>query len=100
MNLVKQWYFDCECSSMEHTARFNLTFWENEEPSMYMDVYLSTGGFWHRVKHAIAYVLGKKCNYGDFGSWLVKENDIERIKKMIHDYEQGLNEFKAKQTSI
>lgn len=77
-------YFDCKCSSSEHTLRFVYDPLENE---IYTEVFLDQNrGFFKRIWVAIKYIFGYKCQYGHFDCWLMKEEDcaglIELLKKV------------------
>ena len=71
-------YFECRCSSPEHTLRFSYD--EDEDfPCVYVHVFLSNGPWYKRVWDALKYVFGYKCRYGHFDEFLLRLEDCDRL---------------------
>lgn len=74
-------YIECKCESAEHTIRFVEDKNENEisveiQLSQYMNVF-------QRIWNSIKYICGYKCKYGHWDVTLIKNEDRERIIKLL-----------------
>ncbi len=87
---LKTEYFDCECSSAEHTLRFIYL-----EPhkiggvecpaELYTEIHLNQyRNFFKRIWVAIKYVFGYKCQYGHWDVWTLNHNDCERLRDLVN----------------
>lgn len=74
-------YFSCACSAMEHTVR--LTYYDDD---FFLEIFLDNGTFWNRLVNGIKYIFGFKSKYGHFGSWLLRREDVGRLKEMLEKY--------------
>ena len=84
-------YFDCECSSPEHTLRFvfdTVSLWdEAEKPQIYTEIYLDQyRNVFKRIWIAIKYIFGYKCRYGHWDCWCLNEKDAYRLKELCEEY--------------
>ena len=71
-------YFECRCSTPEHTLRF--WFDDDEEfPCVYASVFLDNDPWHKRVWRGIKYILGYKCRYGHFNEFLLRPEDADRL---------------------
>ena len=71
-------YFECRCSSDEHTLRL----WfddDPEDPSVYASVFLAELPFHRRLWEGLRYILGRKCRYGHFQEFILRPEDRERL---------------------
>jgi hypothetical protein len=88
-NIVEE-HFTCKCSSFEHTVRFVYYVEQDgsiDDEGLYLSVRLcSSGGFFHRVKRALAYVFGYKCRYGDYDEVVFKRQDADRLRDLLDTY--------------
>jgi hypothetical protein len=75
---------------MEHTLRFILDEDENLV-ELYLDIYLghSYYGFWGRLWAGIKYVLGFRSKYGHFGSWILQQEDADRLSILLDKYKNS-----------
>ena len=80
-------YFDCICTSIEHTIRFVLSFYE-DDPEIHLEVYLNQyRNVFKRMWTAIKYIFGYKCKYGHWDCWeLSSIEDAERLKDILEKY--------------
>ena len=82
-------YFDCKCSSPEHTLRFVY-----DEDDIYIEIYLRQyRNFFKRIWIAIKYIFGYKCQYGDWDCFILKEDDIQRMIRLLTKKEKKYNIF-------
>ena len=87
---MKTEYFDCECSSSEHTLRF--CYFEPykgdgfiEPAELYAEIHLNQyRSFWKRIWVAIKYVFGYKCQYGHWDVWTLNHKDCERLRDLVN----------------
>lgn len=82
-------YYECRCESPEHVLRFTYSEEEYYKPDekeavVYLNVFLSTGGFWHRVKEGVKYIFGHKSKYGHFDDWIMKREDAEKLRDLFN----------------
>jgi len=73
--------FICECNSADH----QLVFIHDDEDNMtYVHVHLSTyRGFFKKLKYAIKYVCGYKSRYGAWDEFILKHDDVGRLKEHL-----------------
>ncbi len=82
-------YFDCTCSSSEHTLRFcyfkpykGKDFTEDAE--LYAEIHLNQyRNIFKRIWVAIKYVFGYKCRYGHWDVWTLNQKDCERLRNLV-----------------
>ena len=75
------YWFECSCYDDEHTIRFTL---DKEYKEIYTSVYLGTHlNFFQRVWLAVRYTFGYKSKHGAFGNWILREEDIVKLSKML-----------------
>lgn len=91
-------FFECECSSDEHTLRFVLDLDENppktkngtlfpRHPELYTGVFLNHHGYWyHRLWRGLKYIVGYKCKYGHFDQFLLQEEDAKRLINLVERF--------------
>lgn len=76
-------YFECRCFSDEHALRLTLDL-DPEDPGIYASVYLGTHrGFWGRLWYGLRYAFGYQSRYGAFHCWLMRPEDVARLRGMI-----------------
>jgi len=86
---MKTEYFDCICSSAEHTLRFcyfkpNKESKFRDDAELYAEVHLNQyRSFWTRVWVAIKYVFGYECQYGHWDVWTLDRKDCERLRDLV-----------------
>lgn len=79
-------FIECQCGSDEHVLRFTLSVDEDEQ-EIYTSVFLNQWESWYkRVWHAIKYVFGYKCKYGDWDCTILGETEVDQLQKMIDDF--------------
>ncbi len=81
-------YFECACGSPEHTIRFILDKGERGDfPLIFCDFYLDQYLPWYkRIWVAIKYVLMFKPHNEHFASWVMKNEDVERLQKLCKEF--------------
>lgn len=70
----------CSCEHFDHTFR---TLIDEDDGSVYFEIHLSPRGFFERVRNAVLYVLGKRSRFGDFDSFSLKTEDVQRLKESL-----------------
>ena len=74
-------YFECQCSSDEHTLKFNI---DPEDGTIYTSVYLNNFYPWyHRVVVAIKYIFGYKSKFGAWDCTLIRPEDNKRLVDLV-----------------
>jgi hypothetical protein len=81
-------YFECVCGMPDHALRFNLDD-DGECIELYTEVLLAQHTFWKRLWLGVKYILGCERNSGYFGTWVMKEDDIENIQELLERYQQS-----------
>lgn len=80
------WFFECQCGSDEHTLRFTL---DEKEKEIYTSVYLNCWRPWHkRIWLAVKYIFRYTCKYGHFDCYLMKNEDVKRMREMLDDFDR------------
>ena len=74
------YFFECRCGANEHTLRFIL---DLEERELYASIFLDpTLPWWRRLWIGIKYIFGVVPSFGHFGTWVLREEDVERLRGM------------------
>jgi hypothetical protein len=74
-------YFECQCGSSEHILRFN---YDKENNEITTEIQLiQYHNIFKRIWIAIKYIIGYKCKYGSWDCWMMKNEDCERLKKLL-----------------
>jgi hypothetical protein len=99
MNKDRSEFFDCECHSQEHVMRVCIYQWA-DEPEYVSDVDLTfyvQGSPWtpwyKRIWIAIDYIFTGNGNEW-FGSTIMRDKDLPRLKSIIKDYENRIKDLK------
>ncbi len=91
--------FVCDCDSIEHQFIMQTYDWTEDgkvterewPPELNIYVFLSDWPyFWKRLGRGIKYIFGYKCRYGHFDVASVKREDINRIRKVLDNFENKL----------
>jgi len=77
-------FFECSCSSDEHTIRFTI---DDEDGEIYTSVFLNQyRTWWETVWVGIKYIFGYKCQYGHWDCWIMDPNDAVRLRDMCDEF--------------
>ncbi len=80
-------YFECKCFGEEHVLRFTLDDATYEDREIYVSMFLNPDyRWWRRIWSALRYLFGKKCNYGHFDVWLMRDEDAKRLRTMLDEF--------------
>ena len=60
----------CNCFSPEHQM---IIFYDKEDNIAYIEYHLKPLSFFERIKHAVKYIFGYRCKYGDFDEMIVDD---------------------------
>lgn len=85
----RELFLSCECSSMDHLARFSYFATTSIEPApnLYLTVHLKTWrGFWRRAWTAICYALGRKSRFGEWDEVIVDAKQAADLRKLLDEY--------------
>lgn len=76
--MEKPEYFECQCSSLEHTLRF---WFDDDEsfPCVYASVFLDEAPWHRRLWMGLKYIFGYKSRYGHFGEFMLRPEDADRL---------------------
>jgi hypothetical protein len=76
-------YFECECRSPEHRLVFEIDLEPDDDCQLVASVFIHHWNpWWKRVWVALKYILGYKCKYGHFDTFLLRSEDIGRLKHL------------------
>lgn len=75
-------YFECRCSTAEHTMRFWLD--EEQEPCVYASVFLSDFPWYARIWAGIRHALGFKSKFGHFEEFILRPEDRQRLVSLLN----------------
>ena len=80
-------YFQCHCSSDEHTMRFMLDMKDACGPFLYAHFFINTyDNVFKRIWTGIKYIFGYKCKYGHWDEWIMEPKDAERLRNMLDQF--------------
>ena len=93
---MKTDYFECECSSKEHT--FGVTSVESDEdmpPELFFDIQLiQPRSFFKKVVTAAKYIFGYQCKYGHWDNISLSEDDTNRLIVLLQQHRARLSKFR------
>lgn len=85
MEHLQNEFFVCQCFSDEHTLRFTF---DTEEMEIFTSVFLNAWEPWYkRLWTAIKYFFGYKCKYGHWDSFIMKHEDVSRLRELLDQFE-------------
>jgi len=91
-------YFDCQCNCTEHVLRFiYMGAFKDEEPELYLDIFLDNRTFLRRLWVGVKYIFGRKSSYGHFDNWTMKVEDAKKFRNMVDRFEKETKEFNEKE---
>jgi hypothetical protein len=79
--MENQELFICQCESLDHLVSIY-----HDEPwnTLYMSVHIKPEtNKWKRIWCAIKYVFGYRSRHGDFDDFILKSEDVERLKVIL-----------------
>ena len=80
--IIRPDYFECVCYSNEHTLKFEI---DEEENVLYTSVFLNHyHNVFKRAWVAVKYVLGYKSVYGHWDCWILRSDDVSRLKQTLN----------------
>jgi hypothetical protein len=83
---MKSNYFDCSCSSADHTVRFIIDD-DPDWPELYLEVQLNQyRGFWKRLWAGLKYIFGYESQYGHWDCWELQDKDAERLITLLNSH--------------
>lgn len=80
-------YYECQCHSPDHT--FSWTWWHDDNDSLNMNIHLSNGTFFKRLKDGVKYIFGYRCLYGHFDETLINRDTAKRMVVMLNKFIKG-----------
>lgn len=79
---MEELFLICDCHSLEH----QLLFWyDKDDNTLGVAVYLNSRGFWSRLKYGIAYIFGHKSNYGAWEEMLISDDNLKTLKEYLNN---------------
>ena len=76
--------FICACNDAEHQLIFSY-FEDDDYPEVYTSVHLNPERKWYkRIIHALKYVFGYRCKYGDFDEFIFKPKDYSKLQEVVN----------------
>lgn len=87
---MKTEYYDCVCSSADHTIRF-CYLEDDKDNEIWLEVQLAHNKTWYqRVWKSLKYIFGFECRYGHWDVWLLNPADIDRLISMLEAHRTRL----------
>jgi hypothetical protein len=80
--------FSCACHSGEHRVEFAY-----DSDMLYFTIHLTGISFWQRVSHALKYIFGYKCKYGNWDQVLLSDEQVKKLSELIHEYSYDKRNF-------
>jgi len=80
---IESHYFECACHSMDHTLRFTF---DKEDHLIYAEAFLQDRHWYERIWLGLKYFFGYKTRHGQFGEWIMKDVDAERLRSMLDEF--------------
>lgn len=82
-------HVDCSCLHPEHQLRFHYDpefYGEDVEERglLQVEVFLTDGGFWRRLKTGIKYIFGHKSSFGHFDEILIDKPEIVKLQQLLN----------------
>ena len=82
MEKMQTSYFECQCESSEHTLRF---VYDPDENELWTEIQLiQYKNIFQRMWTAIRYILKLQVKWGHWDCWLLKNEDCEKLKKLLN----------------
>ena len=72
----------CKCNSFDHQL---VGWYDKQEDELYLEIHLSSGGFFKRLWKAIKYVVGYKSIWGDWDEFIMDSKNIDRLYKRLKE---------------
>lgn len=94
---MKTEYFECNCSSAEHTLRFVL---DEEDGELYTENHLTVAPFFKRIWKAVKYIFGHTSRYGNYDCTLIKTEDIDRLIDLLSKAKRIAKEEERRDNTI
>ena len=94
---MKQVFFRCDCSYLGHVIEVSYEIDEDYPEHSYFLVQTQLDcnlGFFQRVWVALKYVFtpNNPCGFGGWSSTMLKNAEMNQIRKLMDEYENGLKE--------
>lgn len=71
----------CDCFSAEHNVQIVI---DEEHKELTLEVYLHQyRSLWERIKVAVKYIFGYKCQYGHWDCFNFRKEDLVKIKNVL-----------------
>jgi hypothetical protein len=83
--------FICACHNTEHQLVVSYDEDEIDErkyPMVYIHTHLAKRPFWQRVNYGLKYIFGYQCKYGAFDEFIINQDDVDGIEKIIKHLKQ------------
>lgn len=85
--ITKNQFFVCQCTSDEHTLRFDF---DPEYHEISTSVYLKHFEAWYkRIWIAIKYIFGYKSRFGAFDCFMFDPNDADRMIEFMQKIKEN-----------
>ena len=86
---IKRDFFLCACNSVEHQLIVTRL---DDAPEVYVMIHLAKLGFFKRLWHAIKYVFGYRCRFGDFEEFIFSPEDADRLQSIVDHLKSSVEE--------
>ena len=73
---------ECACYSNEHIILLDAN---KEDKEIYLSIHLARLPWYERIIHAIKYIFGYGCKYGNFEEIIITEKNAKKIKEYIEN---------------
>ena len=93
--LFENHYFECACYSNEHLLKF---IYDREELELWAGIFMRDRRWCSRIWLAIKYIVRYKSRYGQWGNWILMEDDVDRFITMLTVFKADLEKSKEAQS--
>lgn len=75
--------FTCRCHSIEHQFVISLVDFDDDDPDVFLEIYLSPDRFFKRLVYGIKYIFGYRSRFGAFEEIILKPEDAPRLRRVV-----------------
>ena len=79
--------FVCRCHDVQHQFVISTVDFD-ENPEVYLDVFLYPAGFFKRLVYGIKYIFGHRSVFGYFDEVIIKPEDAPRLQMVVDMLEE------------
>ena len=74
----------CACYSPEHSIQIQYDNYHDEEPEVFLTIFLDNDVWYRRLWKGIKYIFGFKCSFGHFTEIVLNKDSVPVLKKVVN----------------